>query len=78
MRFNADKPADPAFLSEKPRDLAAFIDIHIFSRRFLRQAWHRKDVARQGDDEAGTSSYAQLAHRDAEPFRASELGRIIR
>ena len=44
----------------------------------LRQARHGQDVARQGDDEAGTGAYAQLFDRDAEARRTAELRRVIR
>lgn len=41
--------------SEQARDLAVDVDVHVLGSRMLRQARHRQDVARQGDDEAGAA-----------------------
>lgn len=64
--------------SEQACDLAVDVDVHVLGSRMLRQARHRQDVARQGDDEAGAGAHAQFLDRDAEASRTADLRRIVR
>ena len=70
--------SDPDFpVLEETDDTSVRLDGHAFGRRLLREAGHGHDIAALRYHETGASGGIHLVHRDAEPGRPPEPGRVV-
>lgn len=64
-------------LLKQPNSLTIRSNIHLQSRRLLRQPGHRHDVARQAHQKASTKFRHNLTYRHRKAFRPAEQFRLV-